>query len=164
MAPGMGPRGAPRARGRGRGEARSQECKWQGARCQEVGREGSVGAAVPSPGRLISMPSWPGWMAVVNARYRRAGHPRLPGVQKGQSSAELDKNRQRPDQGATWSRPGNQVALGLEMSIDDLNDLVHVVGEKEVTAREHVEIERSRRVPGPCLGLVEGCLRIILAG
>jgi len=82
---------------------------------------------VPSPGRLISMPSWPGWMAVVNARYRRAGHPRLPGVQKGQSSAELDKNRQRPDQGATWSRPGNQVALGLEMSIDDLNDLVHVV-------------------------------------
>src|ERR1035438_3783553 len=53
--------------------------------------------------------------------------------------------------------------FGLEMAIQQPDDLVHLPGEEEVTAGEHLKVERPGGVLGPHVGLVQGRLRIIAA-
>src|ERR1039457_3927213 len=55
-------------------------------------------------------------------------------------------------------------AIAVEMPIQDLDDLVRLVGEIEVTAREHLQVEPAGGVPGPRAGLFYGRLGVTVAG
>jgi hypothetical protein len=52
--------------------------------------------------------------------------------------------------------------VGAEVLAEDLDDLLRVVGEEEMTAGKDVQVERSGGLRGPCLGLVHGRLGIVV--